>query len=116
MALISEFPQLPLPLGARAEAYAQVGYVSGRAATAFADGQVRIERQLLKLGRAELRAGGGAWGGAQDGVSRVDIGPSATLGLGLGQTNARLAVDWRFRVAGNAAPASDPAVTLSAGF
>lgn len=116
LALVSEFPPLKLPLGARAEAYGQAGFVGGKGATAFVDGQLRIDRPVLRLGRAELRAGGGAWGGAQEGASRVDVGPSATLGLPLGSGGARVAVDWRFRVAGNAAPASGPAITLSAGF
>ena len=116
VALVSEVPPLKLPLGARAEAYGQAGYVFGKGGTAFADGQLRIDRPLVKLGRAELRAGGGAWGGAQDGAARVDVGPSATLGLPLGTGGARVAVDWRFRVAGNAAPSSGPAITLSAGF
>lgn len=116
VALVSEFPALKLPFGARAEAYGQAGYVMGKGATAFADGQLRIDRLLAKLGRAELRAGGGAWGGAQDDATRVDVGPSATLGLPLGTGGARVAVDWRFRVAGNAAPSSGPAITLSAGF
>ncbi|HVR90826.1 MAG TPA: hypothetical protein VHG29_07020 [Novosphingobium sp.] len=116
LALVSEFPPLRLPLGARAEAYGQAGYVGGKGATAFVDGQLRVDRPLLKMGRAELRAGGGAWGGAQHGASRVDVGPSATLGLPLGGGGARVALDWRFRVASDAAPASGPAVTLSAGF
>ncbi|MEP7223149.1 MAG: hypothetical protein ABI673_10855 [Novosphingobium sp.] len=59
----------------------------------------------------------GRRGGAQRGASRVDVGPSAGIVLRLGDAAAaRLAMDWRFRVAGHAAPASGPAVTLSAGF
>ena len=50
-------------------------------------------------------------------ASRLDVGPTATVGWPLGPTGAaRLGVDWRFRVRGNAIPASGPAVTLSAGF
>lgn len=115
-ALVSEFPPLTLPLKARAEAYVQAGYVGGAGATAFVDGQFKIDRPLLRIGQSELRAGGGVWGGAQQGASRLDAGPSATLGLPLGKANARLAMDWRFRVAGNSAPKSGPAITLSAGF
>ena len=40
----------------------------------------------------------------------------ATLAVPLGSGGGRLTADWRFRVAGNAAPASGPALTLSAGF
>lgn len=115
-ALVSEFPPLELPLKARAEAYVQAGYVGGTGATAFVDGQLKVDRPLLRIGQSELRAGGGVWGGAQEGASRLDAGPSATLGLPLGKANARLAMDWRFRLAGNAAPKSGPAITLSAGF
>ncbi len=114
--LVSEFPSLPLPLGLRGEAYAQAGYVGGSGASAFVDGQLRVDRRVLRLGRSELRAGGGIWGGAQRGASRLDVGPGATIGLLLGPAAARLGFDWRFRIAGNAAPASGPALTLSAGF
>lgn len=116
MALVTELPPVDLPLGLRGEAYAQGGYVGGRSATAFADGQARIDHRLTGVGRWELRAGVGTWGGAQKGAKRIDVGPSATLGMPLGPVNGRLAADWRFRVAGNAAPTSGPAITLSAGF
>ena len=111
-ALVTELPPFALPLKARGELYVQTGYVGGPGATAFVDGSLKLDRALVKLGKAELRAGGGAWGGAQDGAARLDLGPSLTLGM----PHARLAMDWRFRVAGAAAPRSGPAVTLSAGF
>ena len=115
--LISEFPPVALPLQARAEVYAQAGYVGGAFATAFADAQVHVDMPVVSLGAAELRAGGGAWLGAQKHVSRVDVGPSATVTAPVSdKLYARLALDWRFRVAGNAVPASGPALTLSAGF
>lgn len=113
----SELPPLALPLRARAEAYFQGGYVGGRFATPFADGQVRIDRRLWQAGALEARLGGGIWGGAQRGAARLDAGPSAAVALPLGRgTFGRVAVDWRFRVAGDADPGSGPAVTLSAGF
>lgn len=114
--LISELPPLPLPLGFRAEAYGQAGYVGGDFAGPFADGQVSITRSIAHVGGAELRAGGGAWGGAQRGASRLDAGPTASLGLRLGPAAARVSADWRFRLAGDAEPQSGPALTLSAGF
>ena len=115
-ALVSEFPPVRLPLGTRGEVYVQAGYVGGRAGTAFVDGQARIEHPLVKAGGFQLRAGGGAWGGAQRGASRVDVGPTATLAVPIGPAGARLSADYRFRVVGNAAPDSGPVVTLSAGF
>ncbi|MEJ5975251.1 hypothetical protein WG901_01285 [Novosphingobium sp. PS1R-30] len=113
----TEFAPVDLPLAARAEFYAQAGYVGGNFASAFADGQVRVDRRLVRLGRGELRAGAGIWGGAQKGASRLDVGPTAVVGLPIGErAGARLGVDWRFRIAGNAVPSSGPALTLSAGF
>lgn len=112
----TELPPADLPLGLRGEAYAQVGYVGGRFATAFADGQVRVDRAVANIGKLRLRAGAGTWGGAQKGASRIDVGPAASIGIDAGPGAARLEVDWRFRIAGTAAPASGPALTLSAGF
>ncbi|MBV1686578.1 hypothetical protein KRR38_02555 [Novosphingobium sp. G106] len=113
----TELPPVGLPLGTRAEFYGQAGYVGGDFATAFADGQVRVDRRVVRVGRGEFRAGGGAWGGAQKGASRLDVGPSAMLGMPLGgSAGLRVAADWRFRITGNAAPTSGPALTLSAGF
>lgn len=114
---ITEMPPLELPQGLRAEAYAQAGYVGGKGATGFVDGQVRLDRSLGQVAHADVRLGVGAWGGAQKGASRLDVGPSAVLAFPLSETVfARAAIDWRFRVAGHAAPVSGPAFTLSAGF
>jgi hypothetical protein len=114
---VTELQPQKLPFDLRAEAYAQAGYVGGKGATPFIDGQLRVDRAIAHVGKSELRAGGGAWGGAQEGASRVDLGPVATLGVPVsGTASARLALDWRFRVAGNAVPESGPALTLSAGF
>lgn len=115
---VTELPPARLPAGMRAEAYAQAGYVGGTYATAFVDGQLKLDRRLVSLGgdRAEARIGAGVWGGAQKGASRLDVGPSATLGFKVGEGSGRLSADWRFRIAGNATPRSGPALTLSAGF
>jgi hypothetical protein len=113
---VTEFPPLRLPLGARAELYAQGGYVGGDYATAFVDGQARVERPLARIGEAELTAGAGAWGGAQKGAARLDIGPTAAVSFRLGDARGRVAADYRFRVAGEAEPSGGPSLTLSAGF
>lgn len=114
---VTELPPFGLPLGLRGEAYGQAGYVGGRNATGFADGQLRVDGRLAGLGKGDLRLGGGLWGGAQKGASRLDAGPTLTIGQPLGASGSlRLGADWRFRVAGKAAPGSGPAVTLSAGF
>ncbi|MBU6268305.1 MAG: hypothetical protein KGN34_12245 [Sphingomonadales bacterium] len=114
---VSEVPPVALPGGLRSEGYVQGGYVAGAAGTGFVDGQFRLDRLVAGAPqRGELRAGAGLWGGAQRGSARLDVGPSATIGLAQGPVAARLAFDWRFRVAGNAAPASGPSLTISAGF
>jgi len=113
---VTELPPLRLPLGFSGEAYAQAGYVGGEFATPFVDGQMRLDRSMIGVGPVAFRAGGGAWGGAQRGVHRLDVGPSAALLLDLDGKYSRVSVDWRFRVAGDAEPSSGPALTISAGF
>ncbi|WP_236710470.1 hypothetical protein [Novosphingobium barchaimii] len=114
---VTELPWFALPAGFRGEAYAQAGYVAGRFATPFADGQFRADRALVSLGKVDARIGGGLWGGAQKGAERLDAGPTASIAMPLGRgTAGRIAVDWRFRLAGDAVPNSGPALTLSAGF
>lgn len=113
---VTELPSLTLPGKTRAEFYAQAGYVGGASSTPFADGQLRIDGRVARAGKLELRAGGGTWGGAQHGASRLDVGPTATIAIAQGSAAARIGLDWRFRVAGAAAPTSGPALTVSAGF
>lgn len=113
---VTELPPARLPLGLHGEAYVQAGYVGGAFATAFVDGQARIDRELARFSLGAVRTGVGVWGGAQKGAARLDVGPSAAFQLDLGPAPARLAVDYRVRVAGNAAPGTGVAVTLSTGF
>lgn len=115
--MYTQIRPIELPAETRAEFYAQAGYVGGSFKTGFVDGQLRIDRRVAALGKSELRAGGGTWAGAQKGAARIDIGPTATMGIPLGEAaSGRVAVDWRIRVEGNARPDSGPAITLSAGF
>ncbi len=108
--------EVRLPGGLAARGYAQAGYVGGRLPTGFADGSLIAERPLWRDRGSLLAAGVGAWGGAQRGASRLDLGPSASLRFRLGEGTARVSADYRVRVAGNAAPAAGAAVTISAGF
>ena len=113
---VTEFAPLRMGQSARAESYVQAGYVGGDFATPFVDGQARVTVDVAEFDRPRLSVGGGVWGGAQKGAARLDVGPSAALTFRLGQANSRLAVDYRWRVAGDAEPKSGPALTLSAGF
>ncbi len=102
--------------GLDARAYGQVGYVAGSDATAFADGRLTLRKVVVARGDFQLSVGGGAWGGAQQGAARADIGPSVALSLDTPRTIVRLEADYRVRVAGSAQPGSGPALTLSASF
>jgi hypothetical protein len=113
---VTQFQPQHLPMDFRAETYFQGGYVGGQFATPFIDGQVRVDRKFFQFGDVELRGGGGMWGGAQKGAQRLDVGPGMSVYFGNGTVHSRLSLDYRFRVAGDAAPASGPALTLSAGF
>lgn len=90
------------------DAYAQAGVV-GR--DVFADGAVRVTRAV-----GPIDVGAGTWGGAQPGASRVDAGPHVSARIPLPHINLRAAAEWRFRIAGDAAPDSGPAFTLATDF
>ena len=113
---VTELAPINLPLGARAEIYAQAGYVGGDFATAFADGHARIDREVGDFDLASVRLGTGAWGGVQKGVARLDIGPTASVQIHVANRPVRIAFDYRRRIAGNARPQSGIALTLSTGF
>ncbi len=114
--VVSELPSARLPMGFRAEAYGAAGYVGGAFSTAFVDGQARVDRKIASFDLGALSAGAGAWGGAQKGAARLDVGPTVSVNIMLGQTPARVAMDYRLRVAGDSQPNSGVAVTLSTGF
>ena len=117
VALVTELAPQRLPVRLEAEFYGQAGYVGGAGATPFFDAQLAIDRPVAQPRRnVEVRLGAGAWTGGQRGAARLDIGPRASARFATGRAAARLSLDWRFRVAGNAVPGSGPALTLSAGF
>lgn len=95
----------------RLEAYGQAGIVGVEKRDLFADGSVRAGTPI-----GPLEIGAGAWGGAQPGAARLDVGPQLSARLPLGRTGVRATAEWRFRVAGDAAPGSGPALTVSTDF
>ena len=102
--------------GVLIEAYAQVGIVKRGAIQSFGDGSARVSHRLVDLGTARIHIGAGAWGGAQPGVARVDIGPSISVATEAAGKPIRLTLDWRERVAGSARPGSGPAVSIGSDF
>lgn len=105
---------LPGDLGI--EAYGQAGAVARDGIEPYADGAARVLHPVAAIGGSTLKLGVGSWGGAQRGAARVDIGPSLVAALPIGRSAVRLSVDWRQRVAGNAAPGSGPALTIGSDF
>ncbi len=102
--------------GLRLDAYAQAGVVGMRRRDLFADGGGTLVRPLGSEGTAGVALGAGAWGGAQPGASRLDVGPRLTAALGSAPVRARVSLDWRFRVAGGAEPSSGPSLTIGTDF
>ncbi|WHO37894.1 hypothetical protein PMI04_015140 [Sphingobium sp. AP49] len=96
-----------------ASGYAQTGMVGFHARDLFVDGKFSL---LAPIKRAPLRIGASISGGAQPTVERLDIGPEVQLRLPLPRIAARLGIEWRERIAGQAAPASGIAITLAADF
>ena len=105
-----------LPLGFRLEAYGQAGVIRRSDTEAYADAAARIARPLGVVAGVRVDLGAGAWGGAQRGASRLDVGPSLSASLPLGKQSVRVSLDWRERVAGAARPGSGAALTLGTDF
>jgi hypothetical protein len=105
-----------LPLGFVFDGYGQAGFVGGKGGGGFADVQLKAQRQILREARAVINAGVGLWGGGQDELLRVEIGPSIQAILPASRAQFRLDVSWRFQIAGNVQPDNGPAVTLSTSF
>ncbi len=99
----------PMPWQSTLEGYFQAGAVDFNDPDWFVDGQAAVTRPVWR----NLSAGFGLWGAAQPGLSRVDIGPRASLRLGRGM---RAHLDYRLNVAGNARPGSGTVVTLAGDF
>jgi hypothetical protein len=108
--------EVPLAAGFTLDGYGQAGVIARDGGEGYGDGALRIGRDVMTHGEAALDLGAGAWGAAQRGASRLDIGPSAALTFPIGPRRARLSLDWRQRIAGDARPGSGPALSLGADF
>jgi hypothetical protein len=102
--------------GWRLDAYGEAGVVGAHRRDLYADGAMRVARAIDLRGGKSLAVGGGAWGAAQPGASRLDIGPSIVLRLPMERHAVAIALDWRERVLGHAKPGSGPALTIATDF
>ncbi len=99
----------PVAAGFALDAYLQGGMVGARHRALFVDGSATLTRPLWR----NFSGGVGLWGGAQPGLTRLDVGPRLSLKVG---RSMRAHLDYRYEALGNAAPASGPVVTLAADF
>jgi len=102
--------------GWRLDAYGEAGVVGAHRRDLYADGAARIARAIGVGSGGTLALGGGLWGAAQPGATRLDIGPSAVLRVPVAHRTVAIALDWRERVAGHAKPGSGVALTVGADF
>ncbi len=105
-----------LPGALKLDGYAQAGVVGVKSPAAFVDGGISVARTVLRADKVTLSAGAGLWGGAQPGVSRIDIGPQVVARIAVAENSLRVSAEWRQRVAGSAGPASGPSVTVGFDF
>lgn len=125
--LVSATKPRRLPGNVRANIYAQAGVVGLNDSAYFFDLQLTLDRPIINDDARELSVGAGLWSGGQgplnkrganalSDVNRVDIGPRVAARIPIAGQPTQIALDWRQRVAGNAAPNSGPALTLSTRF
>ena len=99
----------PLPWHFLMDGYLQAGVVGIKTHDLFVDGALTVTRPVYR----NFSAGFGIWGGAQPGLSRLDVGPRVTMRV---RKNVKVHLDWRQKLAGNARPSSGPALTLAGDF
>ncbi len=102
--------------GFRLEAYAQGGVVRRTRTEPFADGALRIAQPVTTIGRMRIDLGVGGWGGVQRGAARLDVGPTLAVAIPMTDRTMRVTLDWRQRIAGQAAPGSGPALSIGSDF
>jgi hypothetical protein len=101
-----------IPGVARIDGYAQAGFVGLQRRDGFADGALRVEHPV-QSGPAVIGIGAGLWAAAQPGARRIDAGPRLSIRLPITDHALSIALEGRFRLAGNARPGSGVALTLA---
>jgi hypothetical protein len=92
--------------------YIQTGVVGLSKRDAFVDGHAVVNMPIKK---DRVTAGFGLWGAAQPGLSRVDVGPEIRIRPKAVPQSA-IALQWRHRVVGDAAPDTGVALVVGADF
>lgn len=113
---IGGFGPAPVAAGFDLETYAQGGAVWRTRTEPFIEGAIRLAHPVATVGPARIDLGVGLSGGAQRDAARLDVGPSVGVRVPVAGRSARLSLDWRQRVAGDARPGSGVALTLGGDF
>jgi hypothetical protein len=79
--------------GVQLDGYAQAGAIARGGIEAFADGAARLTHPVVQRDRVRLDLGLGAWGGAQRGAARLDVGPTLGIVVPVGRIGLRLTAD-----------------------
>ncbi|PVE58919.1 hypothetical protein DC429_00420 [Arthrobacter sp. TPD3018] len=116
LGLVGGYGPAPIAGAVTVEGYGQAGLIARDGTEAFVDGALRLAHPVMRRGKARLDVGVGAWGGAQRGAARLDIGPSLGLVVPVANHSLRLTADWRQRIAGDARPDSGPALSIGTNF
>ena len=98
-----------MPMNSSLDAYLQAGIVGAKTRDWFVDGQAAVVRPVYR----NFSAGFGVWGGAQPGLSRLDVGPRLSLRVG---KRMRVHADYRYKLMGKAQPGSGGVVTIAGDF
>lgn len=98
-----------MPLNSSLDAYLQAGIVGAKSRDWFVDGQAAVTRPVWR----NISAGFGVWGGAQPGLSRLDVGPRLSLRV---RNGVRVHADYRHKLIGNAQPGSGGVITIAGDF
>lgn len=108
--------KLPLDLSG----YAEAGIVGASSRDGFAGAQALALYPIAMRKGTRIGIGGGVWGSVQDGetrtASRLELGPGAQLSQQIGKGTIELRGEYRFRIAGDAAPGSGPTLTVATRF
>lgn len=116
LGVIGGYGPADIATGIRLEAYGQAGAIARDGGEAFVDTAARLTHPVAHLAGQRIDLGLGAWGSAQRGARRFDIGPTLGIAVPVAGKAIRLNLDWRQRIAGTARPGSGPSVSIGSDF
>lgn len=115
MGVIGGYGPADIAPGVRLEAYGQAGAIARDGVETFIDTAARVTHPV-DIGQDRIDLGLGAWGSAQRGARRLDIGPTLGIAVPVAGKAIRLNLDWRQRIGGDARPGSGPALSIGSDF